>query len=217
MTNINMASIMAKVQSFATSKAGKQKTSAIIKKYRDSGKDKTDGGSEVLTKARMIELADELINILKTTAESFDLPESVMAHFKNLDYIFRDDGNDNFACLIYFADDLSRESLETDESQGDGIDNIIALFNNGYVASAPKYGWWNGHMPKREALARSVTGCEPYAYVRSVEARPSLHFMQSAINDFYNTYAKKYDINVILNTDYDGNYKGSLNGVISKM
>ncbi len=217
MANINMSSIMNKVKAYASSKEGKERTRAVLKKYREEGRLTTDGGGEVLTKATMSRLAQELINILKTTANSYDLPNSVMAHFDSLTATFEDLGNDKFACYIYFADDLSRESLETDYNQGDGINNIIALFNNGYVASAPKYGWWNGHSPTGESLNRAMTGTESYAYVQSKQARPSLRFMQAAIEDFYSHYKSKYAMTVTLNDDeYGGNYNGSLSGIISK-
>lgn len=215
MANINMSSIMSKVSKYATSKDGKKRINDVLKKYRDEGRAKTEGGSEILTKARMAELATELISILKTTAASYDLAVSVMKHFDSLDYIFQDLGDDKFECYIYFNDDLSRDSLETDYNQGEGINNIIALFNNGYVASAPKYGWWNGRTPSGESVYRSGVG-SANAYIQGTQARPSLRFMQSAIEDFYSKYAKRYAMSVVLDDDYDGNYAGSLNGVISK-
>lgn len=207
---------MSKVRRYASSKDGKNRVNNIIRKYRNEGITKTDGGSEILTKARMAELAAELISILKTTAASYDLAPSVMKHFNSLDYVFQDLGNEKFECYIYFNDDLSRDSLEDDYNQGEGINNIIALFNNGYVASAPKYGWWNGHAPAGESIHRSGIG-NTSAYIQGTQARPSLRFMQAAIEEFYSKYAKQYAMTVVLDDDYDGNYAGSLNGVISKI
>lgn len=210
MATINMSSIMKKVRRYATSKDGKKRMSDVLEKYRKEGRDRTEGGSEVLTKTRMAELATELISILKTTAASYDLAASVMRHFDTLDYIFQDLGDGKFECFIYFNDDLSRDSLETDYNQGEGINNIIALFNNGYVASAPKYGWWNGHTPTGESGYRSGLNSTS-AYVKGTQARPSLRFMQTAIEDFYSKYAKQYAMTVVLDDDYDGD------GVISKL
>lgn len=217
MANINMSSIMSKVSKYATSKDGKKRINDILKKHREEGRVKTEGGSEILTKARMAQLAQELIDILKTTAQSYDLPDSVMAHFDSLTAMFEDTGDNRFTCYIYFADkNISRPSLENDYKQWGGINNIVALFNNGYVASAPKYGWWKGHKPSGESVYRS--GVESAnAYIQGTQARPSLRFMQSAIEDFYSKYAKRYAMTVVLNDDYDGNYAGSLNGVISKI
>ena len=140
-----------------------------------------------------------------------------MNHFDSLDYAIEDSGSGDYECYIYFTDDLSRNSLETDDSQGEGINNIVALFNNGYVASAPKYGWWNGHSPTGESVYRSGQNNNS-AYVRSTQARPSLHFMQAAIEDFYKKYKSKYKMSVLLNgSEYDGNYAGSLNGKITQI
>lgn len=216
MANINISSIMNKVSKHATSKDGKGRASDVLKKYRKEGRVKTEGGFEILTKARMVELADELISTLKTTAASYDLVPSVMKHFNSLDYMFQDLGGDKFECYIYFKDDLSRGSLKTDYNQGEGINNIIALFNNGYVASAPKYGRWNGHTPLGKSGYRSGEGSTD-AYIQGTQARVSLRFMQSAIENFYSKYAKRYAMTIVLNDDYDGNYAGSLNGIISKV
>ncbi len=217
MTQINMSSVMSKVRRYNNSDSGKKKMRDTIKQYRESGKSKTDAGSELLTKPLMAQLADELITILKTTAKSYDLPPSVLAHFDSLTYVFEDLGNDMFQCYIYFLDDLSRESLETDENQGEGIDNIVALFNNGYVASSPKYGWWNGHKPTGESIQYSTPGVMNDAYVISRQWRVSLNFMQNAIEDFYSKYSNKYAMSLTLSDDYDGHYNGSLNGTISQI
>lgn len=207
---------MNKVNKYANSKEGKSKVKTIIDDYVFKGVNKTDEGSEILTKAKMTDLTIELIDIIKRSAKSCDLPDSVMAHFDSLDYIVQDLDDNKFEFCIYFKEDLSRESLETSYNQGEGINNIIALFNNGYVASAPKYGWWNGHAPSGESVYRSGVG-DTSAYIQGMQARPSLLFMQRAVSDFYNKYKNIYPINIILNDDYVGHYNGSLNGVIRKI
>lgn len=206
MANLNMSSIMSKVRNFTNSKEGKEKIDRILKEYRKNGISKTEAGSEVLTYTRMSELAQELISTLKMTAASHNLPRSVMNHFNSLDYMMQDLGDNKFECYIYFNDDLSRESLDSGEYQGDGINNIVALFNNGYVASDHVYGWWDGHKPTGESIMHSMTGDESYAFVRSKIGRPSLRFMQRSIQDFYSKYSKQYTMNIILNDDYDGDY-----------
>lgn len=218
MAQINMSSIMSKVKQYPKTDVGKQRTQDTLKKYRKSGISKTEAGAEILTKPLMARLANELISILKITAQSYDLPPSVLAHFNSLTYMVEDLGNDMFQCYIYFSDDLSRESLETDENQGDGINNIVALFNNGYVASAPKYGWWNGHSPTGNAIQYATPGVtNNYAYVVSRQWRVTLGFMQSAIEDFYSKYRGKYQMSLTLSDEYEGHYNGSLNGTISQI
>lgn len=201
MAVVNLSSIFNKVNAYSKTPAGKEKMrQAIAKKVKD-GVSKTGCGDEILTYSKMSELANELIGTLKNTAASYDLAPSVMAHFDSLTYMVQDIGNGAHECYIYFQDDLSRESLESDDT-GEGIRNIIALFNNGYVASSPKYGWWNGHSPTGEAVSRSMTGDENYAFIKSRQSRPSLMFMQRAIDDFCNKYKNKYNMTVMLN-DFD--------------
>lgn len=213
----NTQSIFSKCKEWSESKKGKERMKQVISQMQKDGQRVTAAGSEVLTKSRMSELADELISILRNTAASYDLPPSVLDHFESLTYVVQDLGDGEYEFDIYFADDLSRESLYTDENQGSGINNIIALFNNGYVASAPKYGWWENHKPTGESLIRSgVNGKD--AYIRSLQGRQSLNFMQRAIQDFVSKYQGKYPLSVGLNTmEYDGNYAGSLNGTITKL
>ena len=217
MATVNIQSIFNKCKEYSQTQEGKQKMREAIAKTQKDGTTVTVGGSEILTLSKMSELADELISILRNTAASYDLAPSVMAHFDSLKYVIQDLGDGQYECDIYFADDLSRESLETDYNQGEGINNIIALFNNGYVASAPKYGWWNGHSATGESVYRSGN-LKTSAYIKSTQGRPSLHFMQRAIEDFASKYDKKYPLSVVLNeAEYDGNYAGSLNGAISKL
>lgn len=218
MAELDLASILNKCKSYSKSSQGKAKMREAIKTKIRNGESATGCGDEILTIAKMNELATELISMLKLNASSYDLAESVMKHFDSLTYTIQDMGDMNYECYIYFTDDLSRDSLDTDVNPGEGINNIIALFNNGYVASAPKYGWWDGHSPTGEAISRSTSGLEKYAYIQGTQARPSLRFMQRTIEDFYSKYSGKYPITVLLNEDeYDGNYDGSLNGIISKL
>lgn len=152
---------------------------------------KTDG-KDAITKAiqqasfsEMCSLTEELISLIKTTAASYDLPASVMQHFDSLAYNHTDMGNGMYEFNIYFQDDLSRESLEDGAYTGSGIGNIISLFNNGYAASAPKYGIWNGHAGNKR--------------IKGTQSRASLRFMQKAIEEFENKYKTKYNLVVTLN------------------
>lgn len=211
MAVVNMGNISRKAEKFSKSTVGKAKMKSALEKIRKSD-GKTGLGREVLSHAKMAELADELVKTIKSVALSYDLPASVAAHFDSIQYMITDMGSGVYECSIYFTDDLSRESLS--ESGGDGIRNIVALFNNGYVASSYTYGWWNGHQPTGDAVLRST---DSDAWVRSMIGRPSLNFMQGAISDFMSKY-NKYNISVYLNEDvYDGNYAGSPNGYITRI
>lgn len=86
--------------------------------------------------------------------------------------------------IIFPSDAIRRDSLYSDEYNG--VDNIIALFNNGYKASNPVYGYWNTAKKR----------------VRSTVSRPSLSFMQEAINEFNSTYGNQYACRAKLGEQY---------------
>lgn len=105
--------------------------------------------------------------------------------------------------IHFWDDDLHRDSVENDETDYDGIENILALFNNGYIASGSVYGWWNGHRPTGEALSRGVTGSEDYAWIKTRPEREGLRFMQDARDEFLAKYGSKYTVKVKLGSDYE--------------
>lgn len=205
MPAINMSSIMSKVGAYSRSVSGKLRMKECIDKYASDGKNKTAGGGKVRTEEDMMLAADKMISILRSTARSYDLPASVMSHFDSLDcsrpYRMPDGG---MVVYVYFEDDLSRESLENGENgyTGEGINNIIALFNNGYHAKDYVYGWWNGHQPHGEALSRSLDGREDFAWVRSKKDRDGLYFIQQAVRDFNGNYGHEFDVTATAGDDY---------------
>lgn len=76
---------------------------------------------------------------------------------------------------INFFGDLTRDSLYP-EKYPDGVDNIIALLNNGYFAHDSVYGLWRGKQTK------------------SLAKRLGSQFIQSAVNIFRTTYASQYNV-----------------------
>ena len=219
MAVVDMNSIAKKCKAWSETQNGKKRMREEILQKARSGQRYSGCGDELVTDAVMDRLAMEMIDMLKRTAASYDLAPSVMAHFDKLVYTSRERRGGTMEYVIYFADDLSRESLTNHMREEDdyiGIDNIVALFNNGYVASKPVYGLWYGHESTvGSGQYRSLPGV--YAYVKSRQARPSLHFMQQAIEDFCAKYSKKYNLTIELADMYDGNYSGSLNGVLTEI
>lgn len=100
--------------------------------------------------------------------------------------------------------EIHRESLNPEE-YASGIENIVALFNNGMHARDYVYGWWEGHRPTGEAIARSITGDEPYAWVRSERDRYATLFMQEAVDAFNSLYGK--NAIATLSQEYWGNWE----------
>lgn len=198
MPAINMSSIMSKVGAYSRSVSGKLRMKECIQKYAADGKSKTAGGSKVITEDDMFKAAAKLIWVLQETARSFDLPQSVMQHFNSLEcskpYRMPDGST---VMYVYFEDDLRRDSLENGEGAngytGEGIDNIVALLNNGAHAKDYVYGWWNNHSPSGNALARSMPN-DDFAWVRSKKDRDALHFIQQAVSDFNGNYGSEYNV-----------------------
>lgn len=83
---------------------------------------------------------------------------------------------------ISLGGDLFRPSLYP--AGYGGVNNIVALFNNGYTASHHVYGSWHGNR------------------VRSRLSRPGLHFMQAAVADFNGGHGAANNIVARLSDEY---------------
>lgn len=200
MPNINLDSIMKKVTAYSRTDSGKAKMREVIQKYRTDGIGKTGAGGKVITETDMWTAASKMIGVLRSTAQSYGLPASVMRHFDSLECSKIYEMPDGSSVIyIYFEDELHRDSLY---SEGyDGINNIIALLNNGYHAKDYVYGDWDGHRPTGEAVfdGRSI---DTSAYIRSRKDREGLHFIQQAIHDFNGNYSADYNVTAVAADDY---------------
>ena len=194
---LNKDSIMSKVRAYAESKDGKKRIADVIDKFQKEGGlgSVTGAGSYIVTYDTMKWLADKLIDILKEEASS-SLPQtaaSVIDHFDSLTHgEIRDLGGGEHIVDIYFADDLSRLSLLVKTSNGtyrtgDGVENIVSLFDTGYKAKKTVGGFWEGH-----------------GYTRSVQEREGTFFIERAIERFNDEYGKKYNLRAYI--PYNGFY-----------
>lgn len=211
MPAINMSSIMSKVGAYSRSVSGKLRMKECIQKYATDGKSRTSGGGKVITEDEMWKAAEKLICVLQETARSFDLPQSVMQHFMNLETSgpYKNPDGSTTIC-VHFGGDLSRESLEDGSdyyggrfggNTGEGIDNIVALLNNGANARNYAYGWWNGHSATGDAILRSGVKSD-FAWVKSKKDREALHFIQQAVDDFNGNYGADYNVTATAGDDY---------------
>lgn len=200
MPSINLDSIMKKVTAYSRTDSGKAKMHEVIQRYRSDRVEKTGAGDRVMTETDMWTAASKMISVLRSTAQSYGLPASVMRHFDNLGCSKIYEMPDGSSVIyIYFEDDLHRDSLY---SEGyDGINNIVALLNNGYHARDYVYGDWDGHRPTGEAVfdGRSI---DTSAYIRSRKDREGLHFIQQAIQDFNGNYGTDYNVTAVAADDY---------------
>jgi len=187
---------MGKLQAYANTSAGKKRMKDCLQSARDSGKPLASG-EKVVGKKQMLEMANALAEMIRKR-----LPASISDVGETLAVgtpVRHPDGSYEVV-LSFDASALHRDSLENDLGYN-GIDNIVALFNNGYHAQNYVYGWWNGHRPSGESVYRSGTTSE-YAWVRSEKEREALQFMQDAEAEFNTVYASKYGVVVQLGSDY---------------
>lgn len=201
MASINMASIMNKVGAYSRSVNGKLRMQECIQNYTREGRQKTEAGSKIINDADMQIAASKMIELLKNAAMACDLPASVMSHFNSLTASAIERAPDGSAIIyIRFGGDLHRKSLYEDEY--DGVDNIVALLNNGYHANNYVYGSWDGHSPKGESVA-DVRTTEGSAYIRSRKNREGLGFIQRAVQDFNSIYGSEYNVTAEAGDDYN--------------
>lgn len=162
---------------------GKAKTKAYIGELR-SKDGVTASGQRVVGLKTMCRLADELVRMIKDSARATGATGAIMDEINSLQYVYTDLGDGQYCFDFRFVSDTHRDSMMP-KLYPNGIDNIIALFNAGYVAENPR--WANVSGPPH--------------------MRPSLMFMQDAIQKFTSKYGSKYNIRVELNPIYtDGNW-----------
>lgn len=199
---INAQSIADKMQAYIESDAGVSRRKKYVDTLIKSGKNITNSGREIIGKNRIHEATEKFISILKAEALKSGLPDSVMEHITGISAsnpVFTSSG---CSVNLYFAGDLHRDSLENDYKEYDGIDNIVALFNNGVHAKDYTYGWWNNRKPTGEAIGRSMPG-DTFAWVRSQKDREALLFMQKSADLFNRAYGKLYNVTVSLASIYE--------------
>lgn len=196
--NINMSSIMSKTKAFSESPEGKRRMKACLEKYEKEGRASTGAGDKLITEKMMWEAVSKFIHVMKTTAADYDLPESVMAHINGIEssgYITKLPNNEGYEIHLSFSGDLHRDSLDNDLGY-EGVDNIVALFNNGYHAKNFVYGWWDGHKATGDGVLRSGVDTD-FAYVRSKKEREALRFIQQAVMDFNASYGAEYGVTAV--------------------
>lgn len=164
---INETSIMNKVKKFVSSPAGMKK---VMK----------------MSNLNIQNVCNDLINCI---INSF--PESIKSEFLSLntnDWVGTPIINNNyFEIEITIPPDLlQRPSMLTDVGY-EGVDNIVALLNNGYHAKCYVYGYWE---------SKGI-------YTYSKKDRESLHFMKNAINDFNLRYGSTSGCHAELDEKYE--------------
>jgi hypothetical protein len=188
---------MQKVKSYAKSNEGKRRMDEYIGQCVSDGRNKTAGGSQIITVDIMNRAANAMINKLKEVAGSKSLPESVVGHFNSLtatEPMLYDNGK-QYKVDISFGDNLSRLSFQIaygkkkGQYTGDGIDNIVSLFDTGMDADRMAYGLWIGY--------------EVLGPVAGLTHRDELRFMSEAVSEFNLEYGDLYNVYAYISADPD--------------
>lgn len=207
---ININSIMDKVNSFTDSKAGKEKKSQCINDYVKKGIKTTKSGSAVVTLDQMIELADYLVlKIIINTSGILpgDVRSLIVEDLGVLQvpiYIGRNEnGIEQYRVDIGFRnpDRLRRASLSSrpyyqgeycspsTSFTGGGINNIVSLFDTGYSTDVRKFGYWNPY------------GTDYIVHTANRLSREPLGFMESSVIEFNNSIGKRYGCRAYISAD----------------
>lgn len=208
--SLDMGAVMAKVRQFEKSEEGQRRVKAVLEKYRKEDRSVTAAGSKLMTDKQMRRCACKLAELVKQTARmpDYDLPASVLEDIDSLQpsSVILDTGDGGRVIRMSFKNDLHRESLRKEEGgrTGEGIDNIIALFNNGAPNDGHEvmtvYGWWDGHAPAgKKYIAHGDQGT---AWVHNKTSRPDLRFLQRAVAEFNLKYGAEYGVEAVLDSEY---------------
>lgn len=169
---INMNSINKKINAFLSSPTGQKKIAQL------AGVKISAIGVEEANAA-----AQNMISVLRSTAGGYGLPESVAGCFDGLSASAPVKVSDNrYEVSISLGGNLARNSLAP--SRYGGVNNIVALFNNGYEAGNYVY-------PEGESK-----------YTRSRKSRSGLHFMQQAVSSFNSSYGAAHNAVATLSGKY---------------
>lgn len=172
MAGINMESILAKAKACTNTsqfqQKVQQKTDALI---REGGVAQTSSG-RMVTISGMQMAAAKFIEVLQNEIASSGIAIADAISLTRSDPYKV--GTNKYQIQVSFTGDLHRDSL-VPEKYG-GVDNIIALFNNGYSAGNTVYGIWHGEQ------------------IASLPTRPGIHFIASAVRNYMANYASEYGV-----------------------
>lgn len=184
---------MKKLRAYTKTSEGKAKMAEVIESYIEQGQSQTQGGSKIITLDEMNKIADGMIETLKSTARAKGLPDSVLKHFDSLHHsspvLIKGKNKKEYEIEISFGDDLSRFSLrlENGDRTGDGVENIVSLFDTGYSAKRSVKGIWDEH--------------EELGIITSLKHREGLNFMSESVNEFNRSYGSNYKVKAVITAD----------------
>lgn len=186
--------IMSKLQAYANSTSGKKKMKGCIDDVRKSGKGLASG-DKIADINTMSIMANDLVEMIRQRlpASIAEVGGALVAHTP----VRHPDGS--YTVTLSFSGRSAHRDSLLNSLGYDGIDNIVALFNNGYHAKNYVYGWWD---VKGVGVSRSLAADDDYTRIRSRKEREALQFMQDAEAEFNTKYGAEYNVIVQLGSDY---------------
>lgn len=172
MAVVNTDAVLRKVQAYTETPAGKKKVQNFIKQAKVAHI-RLSSGQVIHTPE---EAAGKFIEVLHNSIDSSGLSSGAISAVSDIEHgAAQSIGENKWVIDVYFKGDLSRPSL--DDERYDGIDDIVALFNNGVDHRMhPVHGDWHG----KETWSKTVI--------------PGSHFIEQAIRDFMGNYATEYNV-----------------------
>lgn len=172
MASINMESILAKAKAHMGSSSGQHKIDNVVSKVM-LGNIRLQSGGTAHTPE---EAASKFIEVLRSSINSAGLSDGAIGAVSNIEHgSAHSIGHNTYIIGVYFVGDMTRPSL--DEAKYGGINDIVALFNNGVDHTMrPVHGLWHG----QETWSRTVI--------------PGTHFIEQAVTDFMGNYASEYNV-----------------------
>ena len=193
--NINMGSIMQKVDNWKNSPEGKRRIQAVLDQYVKEGRTKTAAGDSIIKEERINLAAEKFMDILRNIASGCQLPEahgkyvfpeSVMELLKDIHVGNPVKSGNGYQVEIRFAGNRERKSLQPEKYSGVG--NIIAVLNNGYDYDGKIWtveGEWHGDQ------------------IHALPGRTSMQFIKQAVLEFNEGYGAKYNVIARAGSEYE--------------
>lgn len=164
MANINMDSILEKAKQYMNTPEAKRRVEKVQRSSLSNGNNSAS--------VNMHLAAEKFIEVLKNEISSRGIAISDAVSLEHGRAY--ETGSNMYQIEIWFSNDLHRDSLVPDRYEG--IDNIVALFNNGYSADGQVYGMWHGKE------------------IASLKERVGENFIDQAVRDFIGNYGSEYNV-----------------------
>lgn len=165
---VNYGSIDAKLQAYLNSAAGKKRVREYVRSCM-LGLTVAPGGIHTPTEA-----ADKFIEVLGQAIDSSGISEGVKESIKNLKCSRPEELSDGtYRIVVFFDTELDRPSL----NGTDTLRDLAELYNDGVNHDMQQvWGYWHGEL------------------VGSRTTIPGTHFMETAVQNFMNSYAGEYNV-----------------------